>query len=273
MNIAQVLAAAADKGLDRLDAQLLMLHALGASDRDRSWLIAHDTDDVQAHVVSAYSELCTRRVAGEPVAYILGRKEFFGLELLVDRRVLVPRPETETLVDWALEIVRDGMRVADLGTGSGAIALAIKKNCPQASVEAIDASVDALDVARANAVALDLDVKFRRTSWLWGCDERYDLILSNPPYVVAGDPHLAALQYEPAAALASGEDGLQDIRAIVAQAPARMLPGGWLLLEHGHDQASRVRSLLKAAGFSEVASRADLAGIERCSGGKWLEQG
>jgi release factor glutamine methyltransferase len=187
--------------------------------------------------------------------------------------VLVPRPDTETLVDWALELAAGGRRVIDLGTGSGAIALAIKRHRPHAVVEAVDASADALEVAAANARALELDVQFRQASWLEGSTSRYDLIVANPPYVAAGDPHLAALRHEPVRALEAGPDGLADIRDIVAQASSRLHPGGWLLLEHGWDQAPAVRGLLGAAGFCQVAGRRDLAGIERCSGGKWPELG
>jgi release factor glutamine methyltransferase len=163
--------------------------------------------------------------------------------------------------------------VVDLGTGSGAIALAIKKSLPQADVHATDASPDALDVARENARRLSLQVEFRQASWLADSQGRYDLIVSNPPYVAAQDPHLDALTHEPLGALAAGPDGLADIRVIVAQAPAHLRSGAWLLLEHGYDQAPAVRELLVAAGFQGVTSRRDLAGIERCSGGKWLELG
>jgi release factor glutamine methyltransferase len=273
MNVTQALERAAAMGLDRLDAQLLLLHALGDTAAGRAWLIAHDSDDVAPQGQDAFFGLCARRADGEPVAYLVGRKEFFALDLLVDGRVLVPRPDTETLMEWAVSLLHDGARVVDLGTGSGAIALAIKKSRPGALVEAVDFSAGALDVARANSRALDLDVTFRQGSWLQGSVDRYDLIVSNPPYVAAGDPHLEALRHEPVQALASGEDGLTDIRAIVEQSPPHLKPGGWLLLEHGHDQASAVRGLLTGAGFAEVSSRRDLAGIERCSGGKWLELG
>ena len=276
MTIAQALAAAAALGLERLDAQLLMLHALGRSQTDRAWLLAHDGDALDPSLDPAFTELCRRRAGGEPLAYIVGHKEFFGLQLAVDCRVLVPRPDTETLVEWALAVVPGLTRdpcVVDLGTGSGAIALAIKKHWPEASVEAVDASAGALEVAAANARAVSLDVAFRQASWLAGTDARYDLIVSNPPYVALADPHLAALTHEPLGALASGADGLDDIRAIISQAPAHLRPGGWLLLEHGWDQAPAVRQLLAAAGFQSVASRRDLAGIERCSGGQWLELG
>ncbi len=296
MEIAQALVAAAALGLERLDAQLLLLQALGREPGDRAWLLAHDTDALDAGLRDAFMALCARRAAGEPLAYIVGHKEFFGLDLEVDRRVLVPRPETETLVDWALSVIPGSTRdpcddgpdtprwiagqarndrpvIVDLGTGSGAIALAIKRYCPGAQVEAVDASADALAVARANAASLGLGVSFRQASWLEGARARYDLIVSNPPYVAAGDPHLAALKHEPLSALASGADGLGDIRIIIGQASGCLRSGGWLLLEHGWDQARAVRGLLVDAGFQDVRSRADLAGIERCSGGQWLELG
>jgi release factor glutamine methyltransferase len=273
MNLAQALAAGSRLGLERLDAQLLLLHALGRPDSDRAWLLAHDNDALPEASRLAFLAACERRAGGEPVAYIVGRKEFFGLDLHVDSRVLVPRPDTETLVQWALEVVGDESRVVDLGTGSGAIALAIKQQRPGARVEAIDASRDALQVAAANADRLGLEAEFRQASWLSGTDARYHLIVSNPPYVACGDPHLAGLKHEPVQALESGPDGLSDLRIIIAQAPRRLRPGGWLLLEHGWDQASAVRALLDAAGFSSVGSRRDLAGIERCSGGQWLELG
>ena len=268
MNVAQALAAASAAGVERLDAQLLLLHSLGRSGTDRGWLLAHDGDEVPADVERRYIACCERRAAGEPLAYLVGRKEFHGVDLLVDPRVLVPRPDTETLVDWAIEVLQplDEPRVADLGTGSGAIALAIKKACPDARVEASDASAAALEVAAANAQRLSLDVSFRQASWLDGAQGRFDAIVSNPPYVAEGDAHLPALHHEPAMALVSGADGLDAIRAIVAQAPEHLAPGGWLLLEHGWDQAERVRDLLAAAGFAYVASRRDLAGIERCTG-------
>ncbi len=279
MKLAQVLAAAAALGLERLDAHLLLLHTLGRPQSDRAWLLAHDGDAIDVGAREGFLQACARRAAGEPLAYIVGSKEFFGLEMLVDRRVLVPRPDTEALVDWALELVsghrgRDVRpRVVDLGTGSGAIALAIKQHCPDAQVEAVDVSEEALAVAVANARALGLDVGFRCASWLAGTTARYDLIASNPPYVASADPHLAALAHEPLSALASGPDGLDDLRAIVAQAPARLQAGGWLLLEHGWDQATSVRGLLQQAGLSNIASRRDLTGIERCSGGQRLELG
>ena len=189
----------------------------------------------------------------------------------VDARVLVPRPDTETLVEWALHCLqgRTTPAVLDLGTGSGAIALAIQHARPDAQVMAVDRSAEALAVARANAQRLGLTVRFAEADWLDGAGTDLDLLVSNPPYVAIGDPHLAALRHEPAGALVSGPDGLDDIRRIVEAAPAHLREGGWLLLEHGYDQAAAVRALLMRRGFVQVQSRDDLAGIARCSGGIW----
>ncbi|MFI8614929.1 peptide chain release factor N(5)-glutamine methyltransferase [Acidovorax sp. NPDC077693] len=268
--LAQALAQAHTLGLARIDAQLLLLHALGRPDAGRAWLLAHDTDGLDDAVQAQFIALCQRRVAGEPVAYLTGRKEFYGLALQVDARVLDPRPDTETLVDWALELIAPlpAPRLADLGTGSGAIALALQSQRPTAQVLAVDASSDALAVAQANATRLGLPVHFRQGNWMAGLDSVvFDAIVSNPPYIAAQDPHLAALTHEPLQALASGADGLEDIRTIVAQAPAHLVAGGWLLLEHGYDQAEAVRALLTDQGFGQVQSRNDLAGIARCTGG------
>ncbi|MBC7917791.1 MAG: peptide chain release factor N(5)-glutamine methyltransferase [Rhodoferax sp.] len=268
MTIAQTLHHLQSLGLERLDAQLLTLHALGRTEHDRAWLLAHDTDVLPEGVTEALEALALRRLRGEPVAYLTGHKEFYGLNLAVDARVLVPRPDTETLVEWALEVLAPNASVIDLGTGSGAIALALKHTRPALQVHAVDYSTDALAVAQTNAQRLRLDVQFSQGSWLSRVVGRFNAIVSNPPYVAAQDPHLDALTFEPAQALASGSDGLDDIRIIIAQAPAHLLPGGWVLLEHGYDQAAAVRSLLDAAGFVDVESRRDLAGIERCSGGR-----
>jgi release factor glutamine methyltransferase len=288
---ARLLAHALRLGLDRLDAQLLLLHALGRPAQDRAWLVAHDTDALPATTQVAFDTCVQRRLAGEPVAYITGHKEFFGLALQVDARVLVPRPDTETLVEWALFLLPrpadssppagcslppgegggEGMplqQILDLGTGSGAIALALKHSRPDVQVTAVDASAEALAVARANAQRLRLDVAFVQGSWFEGINKQFDLIVSNPPYIAAQDPHLKALTHEPLQALASGADGLDDIRRIITQARAHLHPGGWLLLEHGWDQAHAVRALLIGAGFEDVQSRPDLAEIERCSGGR-----
>jgi len=275
---AQALATTQTLGLERLDGQLLLLHALGKTPDARAWLLAHDTDELTAEVAQRFRAMSLRRASGEPLAYIVGSKEFFGLELQVDARVLVPRPDTETLVQWSLDLLQTpGIppvpRILDLGTGSGAIALAIAHSLRaagrQAHVVAVDASADALCVARENARRLGLDVQFIESHWLDKVSGHFDLIASNPPYIASADPHLAALVHEPLEALAAGVDGLDDIRQIVQQAPEHLQPGGWLLLEHGYEQAGAVRKLLTQQGFLQVQSRQDLAGIERCSGGQW----
>ncbi len=276
--LSQALTSAQTLGLDRLDAQLLLLHTLGKSADERAWLLAHDTDLLADEQAARYQTLCLRRAHGEPVAYIVGHKEFFGLDLQVDPRVLVPRPDTETLVQWALDVLAISEHtppheVLDLGTGSGAIALAICHVCQSGShrarVVAVDASADALQVARSNATRLGLPVEFMQSHWLNEVSGHFHVIISNPPYVASGDPHLDALVHEPLQALAAGPNGLDDLQNIVQNAPRHLLAGGWLLLEHGHDQATAVRGLLVQQGFMQVQSRKDLAGIERCSGGQW----
>jgi release factor glutamine methyltransferase len=270
--IAQSLQHAHALGLARIDAQLLHLHALGRDPHDRAWLLAHDTDVL----TDAQQQLCDqalqRRLRGEPVAYITGRKDFFGLTLSVDARVLDPRPDTEILVEWALELLPTAPprthRVLDLGTGSGAVALALQHQRAESHITAVDASADALAVASANAQRLNLPVHFIHSHWMDAVPGPFELIVSNPPYVADGDPHLAALTHEPLQALTSGTDGLDDIRQIIAQAPSRLTPGGWLLLEHGWDQAQAVQHLLRQAGFEKIQSRQDLAGVDRCTGGK-----
>jgi release factor glutamine methyltransferase len=270
--------------LTRLDAELLLAHVL---DRPRTWLRAHDEASIDDRQLAAWEALVRRRQDGEPLAYLVGQKEFHGLSLVVDRRVLVPRPETELLVECGLEMLAscalasdpaassatpDGNGeplVVDLGTGSGAIALALKSARPSARVHGSDASADALDVARANARRLGLEIDWRLGSWWepWTA-RRFDLALANPPYIAAGDRHLDALQHEPAAALVSGADGLDALRALIGGAPAHLRDGGMLWVEHGHDQAAAVRGLFERAGFRRIASRRDLAGIERCTGGR-----
>lgn len=260
------------QGLDRLDAQLLVLHVAGRPAHDRAWLLTHDTDTLPAPALANLQTLTLRRLQGEPIAYLTGHKAFYGMDLQVDARVLVPRPDTETLVDWALEVLAPtpNATVVDLGTGSGAIALALKHTRPALRVQAVDYSADALAVAQANAQRLGLEVAFAQGSWLEGVTGALHAIVSNPPYIREDDEHMPALRHEPRQALTSGADGLDDIRTIIDQARSRLLPGGWLLLEHGYDQAPAVRALLMAAGFTEVQSRQDLAGIERCSGGNWV---
>lgn len=263
-------------GLDRLDAQMLVLLAMGREAHNRAWLMAHDGDALPPDTSARLQTLVRRRQRGEPMAYLRGDQEFFGLRLQVDPRVLVPRPDTETLVNWALALVdinSNTTRVLDLGTGSGAIALAIAAQRPAASVSATDASEDALAVARGNAQRLGLPVQFHAGSWLNAVrGQHFEVIVTNPPYIAEGDPHLAALTHEPESALTSGVDGMDDIRVIVANAPHALATGGWLLVEHGFDQAAAVRSLLQSAGFIQVGSRTDLAAIERCSGGQWPQQ-
>ena len=263
--------AAQARGLARIDAQRLLLHVLKRPQDGRAWLIAHEHDPLTPADVQALDAAVTRRLAGEPLAYITGWREFYGLALQVDRRVLDPRPDTETLVDWALEVLAPlpAPRILDLGTGSGAIALTLQHRRPDAEVHAVDASADALAVARANAARLQLPVRFSHGSWLSPVSGHFHLIASNPPYVADGDPHLPALAHEPRGALVSGADGLTDLRHIVQHAPPHLHPGGWLLLEHGWDQAAAVRALLAQAGFAQIQSRRDLSDIERCSGGQW----
>jgi len=271
-SMARALAGACSAGIDRLDAQLLLLHALDKSAAERAWLVAHDQDALPAVAAARFTALCARRAQGEPLAYLVGRQEFFGLTLAVDARVLIPRPDTETLVNWArtlLPVAPSSAKVLDLGTGSGAVALALKHASPHSAVLAIDASEQALCVARANALSLGLDVRMTSSCWLESVSGVFDLIVSNPPYVREGDPHLAALGHEPLQALTAGADGLDDLRQIIAQAPAHLADGGWLLLEHGYDQADAVSLLLREGGFEAVSSRPDLAGILRCTGGRW----
>ncbi len=269
MDVAAALALARRRGVDRLDAQLLLAHHLA---QPRSWLIAHDDAPLPAAVQQRFTADLERRAAGEPLAYLLGEREFHGLRLAVTPAVLVPRPETEELVDWALALLAPlagRPRVIDLGTGSGAIAVSVARRCPAAQVSASDVDAGALAVAAANAQALGCALELHEGSW-WAAlppGRRFELALSNPPYIAGDDPHLAALQHEPRHALTPGGDGLDALRSIITGAPAHLEPGGWLLVEHGFDQAAAVRSLLKDAGFDDVQTRRDLAGHERCSGG------
>ena len=270
MTVAQALQHALSLGLARIDAQVLLLHVMGQAPHARAWLLTHDQQALNEGQRTTFEQAILRRLRGEPVAYITGEKEFFGLRLQVDARVLDPRPDTETLVEWALELLplTEPAQVMDLGTGSGAMALALQQARPHAQVWGVDASQDALDVARHNAQTLGLVVQFVQSNWLHNIEGEFDVIVSNPPYIAEGDPHLPSLAQEPRQALVSGPDGLDDIRLIVAQAMSHLKPGGWLLLEHGHDQSHAVCALLAKAGFAEVQSRNDLADIPRCSGGQ-----
>jgi len=267
--VAAALAQAHAAGLERLDGQLLLSLVLQQS---RAWLIAHDTDELSAGQAELFDALCARRAGGEPLAYITGEREFHGLPLRVGPAVLDPRPDTETLVDWALELLPEGTTasVVDLGTGSGAIALALKHRRPSARVTGVDLSPAALAVASANGVRLDLAVEWCEGSW-WQplAGRRFELVASNPPYIAGTDPHLVALRHEPQMALTPGGDGLDALRAIVAGAPNHLVPGGWLLLEHGWDQADAVTALLRHAGFTAPQTRRDLAGQLRCTCARW----
>ena len=268
-SIAEALAQARARGLARLDA-LAMLEALCG--RPRVWLLTHDDEALPAAAAARWADWLQRRAAGEPLAYLLGHKEFHGLDLAVSAAVLVPRPDTETLVDWALALLPPGGRVIDLGTGSGAIALALAAARPDARVHARDLSEAALAVARANGERLGLPVAWSQGSWLEALPAGqgpFELIVSNPPYIAGDDPHLPALHHEPRLALTPEGDGLDALRAICAQAGAHLVPGGWLLFEHGHDQAAAVAGLLAQAGFEAVDHRRDLADIVRCTGARW----
>lgn len=257
--------------IDPDEAGLLLAHALGQS---RGWLFAHGSDAVEAGPAARFEALLARREGGEPVAYLCGQRGFWTMDLAVTPDTLIPRPETELLVELALARLPPDceLHIADLGTGSGAIALALASERPRARVLATDASPGALEVARANAGQLGLgNVAFRQGDWFDALPGlRFDLIASNPPYIAADDPHLAQgdLRYEPPDALASGADGLDAIRAIVAGAAAHLLPGGWLLLEHGWTQGAAVRELLEAGGFFEVSTQRDLEERDRVSLGR-----
>jgi release factor glutamine methyltransferase len=267
--VAQALGEARAAGVERLDAQRLLMQVLA---QPRSWLIAHDDAVLNAAQAVSFNAGLARLSGGEPLAYVLGEHEFHGLLLHVDSQVLVPRADTEVLVDWALEILRPGpssAEVLDLGTGSGAIALALAHAVPAARVCAVDASPAALEVARANGNRLGLPVEWLLSDW-WAAlaARRFDLIVSNPPYIAGDDAHLAALRHEPRMALTPGGDGLDALRHIAAGATAHLQPGGWLLLEHGYDQAEAVSALLRSHGLHDVQTRHDLAGQPRCTGAR-----
>lgn len=264
-------ALALDSGTARIEVQLLLQQVLGVS---RAYLLAHPEQVLDEAQEASYRALLQRRLTGEPLAYILGEREFFGLNFKVTPATLIPRPETELLVELALQHIPLRGRVLDLGTGSGAIAIAIAHARPEAEVTAADASPEALEVTRENARRLNIaNVRLLQSDWFSAlAGECFDLIVSNPPYIAENDAHLAQgdLRFEPRGALASGADGLDDIRRIVASAKQHLNPGGCLLFEHGYDQAARVRELLLREGYAEVFSARDLAGIERVSGGRVL---
>jgi release factor glutamine methyltransferase len=268
---ATVSSALAMSGLVPFEARLLLAHVI---DRDRAWLAAHGDAPLTRDQALAFDALARRRRDGEPVAYLIGRREFFGLDLEVTRDVLIPRPETEVLVELALGwLDKDASaRVLDLGSGSGAVALAIARERPHAAVVGADISGAAIALARRNAERLGIgNVTFIESDWFARVPpERFALIVANPPYVAEEDPHLGRgdLRFEPASALASGNEGLDAIRAIVAAAPGYIAPGGALAFEHGHDQAAAAQALLRDAGFGEITSARDLAGIQRVTYGR-----
>jgi len=259
-----------DSPTERLDAELLLAAAIGKS---RSYLHTWPERIVSSEAAQTFADYLARRRAGEPVAYILGQQGFWKLDLEVAPHTLIPRPDTELLVETALELVpARPAQVLDLGTGTGAIALALASECPAWRVTAVDRIEQAVVLAERNRVRLRLDnVQVRASHWFDSlAGQRFDLILSNPPYIAAEDPHLVSgdVRFEPSSALVAGKDGLDDLRTIIAQAPDHLLPGGWLLLEHGFDQAAAVRALLSGQGFSDVSSRLDLGGHERISLGR-----
>ncbi len=262
-------AALAALPLDPLENRILLCHATGLS---RVQLITRADQPLGNDEAARLQALVARRRQGEPIAYIVGKREFFGLDFEVGASVLIPRPDTELIVELALERLPAGARLLDMGTGSGAIAVAAAHTRPDAHVTALDVSDAALEIARRNAAANGAQVRFLRSDWFAALDAagRFDVIASNPPYIAAGDAHLSRgdLRFEPVGALTDHADGLSALRIIVDGAPGYLATAGWLLLEHGYDQAAAVRALLAARGFSEVQSWRDLAGIERVSGGR-----
>ena len=274
IDIASALAWARTR-IDLMDARVLLRHVLQCA---ASRLVAFPEQRIAEEDWAAYRAFVERRCAGEPVAYLVGQREFYGREFMVTPAVLIPRPDTELLVELALGHLagRSGARVLDMGTGSGALAVTLALEMDAPEVIALDRSREALWVAMANAARLGASVSFVQSDWFGALgEEQFDLIVANPPYVAAADPHLEQgdVRFEPHGALVSGPQGLDDLQTIVAGAPACLIDGGWLLMEHGYDQAVAVRGLLADAGFAAIASWKDLAGIERASGGRWLGRG
>ena len=270
-NISLALAHARTLDIDGVEAQTLLLHVMQRPLYDRAWLLLNDTLELTSDQQTHYQQALQQLLDNLPLAYLTGVQAFHGLDLQVTPDVLVPRADTETLVDWALSLDLPQARMLDLGTGSGAIALALKHKRPAWTVHAVDQSAKALAVAQANAHLLQLEVVFTQSDWLAQVQNTFDVIVANPPYIAQADPHLPGLVHEPQSALVSGPQGLDDLQAIIAQATPFLNDQGWLLLEHGYDQAAAVCQLLLQNGFTEVQSRNDLAGIARCSGGRRAE--
>jgi len=253
-------------GLPLLEARALLAHVLGST---REMLVAHPERPVDGAAADRYAQWAARRRAGEPLAYLLGEREFYGRSFGVGPAVLVPRPETESLVQVAYELARKvaAPRLLDLGTGSGCIAITLALEVPRAEVVAAEISPPALEIARANATRLGARIDFVESAWYAAVRGRFDVIVANPPYVAEGDPHLGELRFEPAIALVATDDGLSCLRRIVEGAAPHLKRGGWLVVEHGSDQAARVRELFSTAGFEAVETRRDGAGIERITSG------
>ena len=253
----------------RLDAELLLAQVL---EKDRTWLYTWSDRELSDGQQQAVDALLQQRQQGVPVAHLLGQREFWSLPLRVNASTLIPRPDTETLVEWALQLpVRDQARVLDLGTGTGAIALALASERCQWQVEAVDAQAQAVQLAQHNAQALQLDVRVYASNWFSAVNGRFDVLVSNPPYIDADDEHLQQgdVRFEPASALVAEHNGLADLFYLIDNAPNWLVEGGWLLLEHGFQQAEAVQQRLRQQGFSQVENRCDLAGQPRISGGCW----
>ena len=255
----------AQQHLDRIDVDALAAHVLEVG---RAYLYSHPERDLSSQELARINTLVTQRAAGTPLAYLTGHKEFWSLTLEVDRNVLIPRPETESLVEAVLTRLENGARILDLGTGSGAIALALAVERGDCSIMATEKDPGALAVARRNAARHGCDIRFLQCDWFGDIDGRFEVILSNPPYIAATDPHLDSLSCEPRSALISGVDGLDDLRLIIGTAPNHLARHGWLLVEHGWDQAERVRDLFRAAGFAVLETHRDPAGHERVTAGQ-----